>query len=599
MKIRQKFQIVSIVLILLSVLQIASWFWYEQANENVRLALDNQQVSYLLADQLRQSSDDLTRLARTYVVTGNPKYETQYLDVLAIRNGEKPVPQDYHRIYWDFMAHTGVKPRPDGEKISLEQMMKNAGFTETEFAKLRQAQANSDGLVDLEVVAMNAVKGKFRPENSKDFTIEKSPDLAFAQKLMFSPEYHQYKAEIMRPVDDFYELLETRIEQEIATARSEAYMAQIGVGITLSLLILSAISALFLTARGVLAPLGQLRTCMGDLQDGKLDVVVPELDRQDEIGMMARATDMFRLGLAENESLREDQKQQASAAEATRQQTLNHLADMVQQTVFEISHKIEDSANHLGQNAQNLSKSAEGTREHSHEVALAAGHASENVQNVASAIEELAASITEVSQKAQHSITISSQAMTSATRSSATVEKLQGATDKIGEVITLINDIADQTNLLALNATIEAARAGDAGKGFAVVAAEVKSLANQTGGATQEIQGQILAIQQETQQAVTEIGEISDIISKIDRYLTDISTAMSQQEATSHQISRNVEETAKGSNQVADTIDAVRTDANATGQAAQNVAQASNALLDDVRQLQGKVQEALSEIRAQ
>src|SRR5689334_4166290 len=118
-------------------------------------AYDSRYRSYLLADELRQSSDDLTRLGRTYVVTGDRSYKKQYLDVLSIRNGEKPRPQAYNRIYWDFVDGGNLKPRPDGETVPLLTLMKRYGFTDSEFKQLEEAQKNSDGLVGLEVEAMN------------------------------------------------------------------------------------------------------------------------------------------------------------------------------------------------------------------------------------------------------------------------------------------------------------------------------------------------------------------------------------------------------------------------------------------------------------
>ncbi|MBL8508704.1 MAG: methyl-accepting chemotaxis protein, partial [Chitinimonas sp.] len=127
------------------------------AIDELSQAQANRYQSYLLADTLRQSSDDLTRLARTYVVTGDPAYERQYWDVIAIRNGDKPLPEAYHRIYWDFVAAGEAKPRPDGRPVALLDMMKAAGFSEAEFAKLNEAKANSDGLVKTETIAMNAV----------------------------------------------------------------------------------------------------------------------------------------------------------------------------------------------------------------------------------------------------------------------------------------------------------------------------------------------------------------------------------------------------------------------------------------------------------
>ncbi len=146
--------------------------------------------SYQTADELRQSSDDLTRLGRTYVVTGDEKYEKMYMDILAIRNGEKPRPEDYHTIYWDLVLDYGQKPKPDGETIALNQRMQELGFTEKEFDFLKKAQANSDGLVNMEVKAMNAVKGLY-PDSSGNYTVRGEPDRQMAVDLLHSPQYQK------------------------------------------------------------------------------------------------------------------------------------------------------------------------------------------------------------------------------------------------------------------------------------------------------------------------------------------------------------------------------------------------------------------------
>jgi methyl-accepting chemotaxis protein len=138
--------------------------------------------SYLAAQELRQSSDDLTKFARTYVVTGDSKYETMYGDILAIRNGDKPRPERYEHIYWDFVASTNEKPRPDGQPVALKQRMKDLGFTEAEFAKLAEAENNSNALVKTETIAMNAVKGLF-DDGKGNFTNKGTPDLELARKL--------------------------------------------------------------------------------------------------------------------------------------------------------------------------------------------------------------------------------------------------------------------------------------------------------------------------------------------------------------------------------------------------------------------------------
>lgn len=159
--------------------------------------------SHLLADELRQGSRDLTRMARTYVVTGNAEFEREYWTILNIRNGESPRPINYNHIYVDFMLITGEKPSPDGEAISLHDLMVYAGFTQAEFDKLAIAQRISDELVSTERIAMNAVKGLF-DDGSGNFTVKKKPDGEMAIRIMFDEAYFKTKAEIMKPIDDFF-----------------------------------------------------------------------------------------------------------------------------------------------------------------------------------------------------------------------------------------------------------------------------------------------------------------------------------------------------------------------------------------------------------
>nr|NQU94171.1 PAS domain S-box protein [Bacteroidota bacterium] len=172
--------------------------------------------SWLLADELRQSSDDLTRMARTYVATGNAEYERQYWEVLDILNGKIPRPVNYHHIYWDFVTEPGQKPRESGETISLHDLMKNEGFTSAEFDKLAYAQKNSDELVIVERIAMNAVKGLFE-DSAGNFTVKKEPDRELAIRLMNDGAYHKTKSGIMKPIDEFYTMFEKRTANSVVT----------------------------------------------------------------------------------------------------------------------------------------------------------------------------------------------------------------------------------------------------------------------------------------------------------------------------------------------------------------------------------------------
>ncbi len=165
--------------------------------------------SRVLAEVLRQTSDDLTRLARTYVVTGEDRFERYYWDILAIREGAKPWPENFDRIYLDFVAATGKSPRPSGQAISLYQLLKSVGITQDEFAKLIEAEANSNALVRTEEIAMNAVKGLY-DNGAGEFTKKGEPNRAWAVKILFDEAYHREKAKIMKPVDDFFAMIEAR-----------------------------------------------------------------------------------------------------------------------------------------------------------------------------------------------------------------------------------------------------------------------------------------------------------------------------------------------------------------------------------------------------
>ena len=206
--------ILGIQLILIFVLGLLTVYLYQNQNMLAK-SRDIQFTSYQLADQLRQSGDDLTRMVRTYVATGNPEFEREFWAVLDIRNGKIPRPLDYDNIYWDFVSATGQKPRSDGETISLHDLMVKEGFTKEEFGKLILAQENSDDLVRAETIAMNAMKGLF-DDGKGNFTIKKAPDQKMASDLVNNEAYHQAKVRVMEPINDFYIMLEKRTSDAVA-----------------------------------------------------------------------------------------------------------------------------------------------------------------------------------------------------------------------------------------------------------------------------------------------------------------------------------------------------------------------------------------------
>ncbi|MGB8275356.1 MAG: globin-coupled sensor protein [Alphaproteobacteria bacterium] len=248
--------------------------------------------------------------------------------------------------------------------------------------------------------------------------------------------------------------------------------------------------------------------------------------------------------------------------------------------------------------AQSMSATAEETNRQSMAVMAAAEEASTNVQTVASAAEELSSSITEISRQVTQAAGAAGKAVTDAQRTDGTVRGLADAAQKIGEVVELINDIASQTNLLALNATIEAARAGEAGKGFAVVASEVKSLANQTAKATEEIAAQIHTMQTVTAEAVTAIQGIGQRINEINEIATTIASAVEEQGSATQEIARNVQQAAAGTQEVSSNITGVTKAAADTGKAAHDVLEASRSVSHQSEALKSQIVKFLDGVKA-
>jgi methyl-accepting chemotaxis protein len=265
----------------------------------------------------------------------------------------------------------------------------------------------------------------------------------------------------------------------------------------------------------------------------------------------------------------------------------------VAERVQQIAGIVASAASEMRATAESMASTAERATGQAASVANAARVASTNVQTVAAAGEELSASISEIARQVSESTTITQQAVAETDRTSTSIQTLADAAQKIGNVVTLINNIAGQTKLLALNATIEAARAGDAGKGFAVVASEVKSLSDQTAKATHEISSQVSAMQAATATSVAAIQGIADTIRKVADIASAIASAVEEQSAATAEISSNVVEAATSTADVSSNIQAVNDAVGQTSEASSELLNASGELAIQAEALSGEMQNFL------
>jgi methyl-accepting chemotaxis protein len=348
--------------------------------------------------------------------------------------------------------------------------------------------------------------------------------------------------------------------------------------------------------RRVITPLARLTEIVDDFAAGSRQFAVPYADRNDETGKMAKAIEVLR-----DKALAADDRAKAETAAAqarderrVRVETVtNGFVESIDTVVGGVSTAIDG----LRSATETLSTTSATTTEQSSVVAAAADNASANVQTVAAAAEELSNSIQEISRRVTETAAAMNGAVHEAENTSATVRGLAEAARRIGDVVSLITDIAAQTNLLALNATIEAARAGDAGKGFAVVAGEVKTLANQTARATDDIQAQVAAIQAETDRAVNAIVGISSTIATVNQYTIGIASAVEQQGAATQEIARNVQQAAQGTSEVSQSIARVLEAERATVQAAGQLSTLADRLSGESDRLRNNVGHFVSEVK--
>ncbi len=502
----------------------------------------------------------------------------------------------------------GLRKYIAGAKESLKNFIENGQYTESELTILEKLR------VDLENYSADVM-------NVIDMT-EVDGSTAVIMMIGADEKFGIMYAHINDIVKLWQE--DSKAKYLEAVSDGEAGVQQF-IAISVVALLIAGVVTYFVT-RMIRGPILSLTSAMSELSSGNKSVDIPSSEEKNEIGEMARAVLVFKENAIEQERLqaeakrheeeqderdrlareeqdrreheeREREKREAAEKEAHAARVAKLIEDF-EKEVSEVMSTVSLATRELQSTANSMSATAGTSQELAEGVASASSEASNNVQTVASAAEELTSSINEISRQVQQANEVSEKAVIEAGNSTTSVSTLAETAKKISEVVDMINDIAGQTNLLALNATIEAARAGDAGKGFAVVASEVKSLANQTARATEEIAQQINDMQLATDSAVSAIANIDSVITSIRQSTVGISSAIEEQSAATNEISRNVQEASNGTNQVSMKIGTVSEKASETGAAAEEVQSAASRLDSLSQKLKQDIEGFLSDVRA-
>ncbi|WP_298208171.1 methyl-accepting chemotaxis protein [Acidovorax sp.] len=479
------------ILLVMGLITIAAAFMSSRSSALATEAAARRLQSYLLADELRQSSDDLTRLARTYVISGDPKWEKQYFEILDIRNGKLPRPQNYERIYWDFRAADAPAAPSSGNTVALLDLMKKAGFSELELAKLQEAQANSDGLVRTETIAMNMVKGLY-DDGKGGFTRQAEPDKDKAREMMHDLAYHQNKAKIMKPVDEFLAALDQRTAAEVANAEAaNKFWVSVTAGASV-VLVVALFSGLLHLRHRTASILDETRRSATAIAEGYL-----------------------------NRSIRDDEPGEEGKLLQSMGQMQASLASLVG-TIRSGADSVATASSEIAQGNQDLSVRTE-------QQASALQDTTATMEQLNSTVRNNAENAKHANQLAQTAASVAAQGGEVVGQVVSTMQNISDSSRKIGDITSVIDGIAFQTNILALNAAVEAARAGEQGRGFAVVASEVRTLAQRSASAAKEIKtlitrnveqvGQGTALVDRAGQTMEEIvgsiGRVSGIVSEI------------------------------------------------------------------------------------